>query len=159
MTKTDLFHEILVPIDFSPSSLQALRLAGKLAQIHGAQVTLLHVEPLSVVAPPTGMLSEGLWQTLEGVQDAVCASAKESLERWAQEELPKDVPARVRVMTGPPAMSVLELLDKGEVDLVVIGTHGRTGLPRLLMGSVAERITRLSPVPVLVAKEPAVVAA
>ncbi len=147
-----LFQHILVPTDFSEGSMDALRLAGRLAERCGGRLLLLHVEPLSAVAPPTGMLTDGLWERLESVQDAVCRSAAESLRRLAEEEVPSGVPATVKVLTGPAGQTILEVARHTEVDLIVLGTHGRTGLPRVLMGSVAERVVRQSPVPVMVAK-------
>ncbi len=147
-----LFHDILVPIDFSAGSMEALRLAGRLAGKCNARLLLLHVEPLSAVAPPTGMLTDGLWERLESVQDAICQSARESLQRLAEEVVPPGVATRARVLTGPAGQVILDVVLRGEVDLVVLGTHGRTGLPRVLVGSVAERVVRHSPVPVLVAK-------
>ena len=66
--------------------------------------------------------------------------------------MPSGVPATVKVLTGPAGQTILEVARPTEVDLIVLGTHGRTGLPRVLMGSVAERVVRQSPVPVMVAK-------
>ncbi len=152
MSSEALFEQILVPIDFSPCSREALVMAARLAESQGASLTLVHVAPLAIATPPTGLFAEGLMDTLQEVQDQACQGALETLSRWALEVVPESVSTRLRVRSGPAGMAILELLDQGGIDLVVMGTHGRTGLPRLLMGSVAERITRLSPVPVLVAR-------
>ena len=74
-------------------------------------------------------------------------------EFMATVTLPSSVSARTRLLSGDPAASLIAELKKGEHDLVVLGTHGRTGLAHLLLGSIAEKLVRLSPVPVLTVPE------
>lgn len=138
---------ILVPLDFSLGSRAALRHAVALAERFGARVEVLHVwEPSPVVAPESAA-----W--LGGDADTFWANLAEDLrkrlEALVAEEAPSStVPIAVEVEPGYVAHTILRKLERGEYDLVVMGTHGRTGLSHVLVGSVAERVVRLSPVPV-----------
>ena len=76
-------------------------------------------------------------------------------EFLAQVNLPSGVPVSSRLLAGEPASALLAEMKKGEHDLVVLSTHGRTGLAHLLLGSIAEKLVRLSPIPVLTVPNPA----
>lgn len=143
-----LFKNILVPIDFSETSLQALRLAVRLARHGQGRITLLHVgvTPVPIVGDiwlPSSAEIYTTWQT-QLVDEQAAA-----LRRVAREEIPEDVPHTTTVRDGFPPEEILEEVRTGNHDLVVMATHGRTGLERVVMGSVAERVIRQSPVPVL----------
>ncbi|PYE51854.1 universal stress protein [Deinococcus yavapaiensis] len=141
MTQTT-FQRILVPIDFSPSAARALTLAR--TSFPGAQVKLLHVvdaRAVSVtdystggvapVAPPVETLRE------EGRTDvALLQSLAEPGEEY-------------EVLAGEPVSGILNVADRWNADLIVMGTHGRTGLAHFFAGSVTERMVRESPIPVL----------
>ncbi len=137
------FKHILVPTDFSESAELALDLALELAPKFGAQITLLHATWL----PPHyyAAYAEGLaWPTeeLEGQArkeiDAVLTRAKKQYANVEKALRPGDAWQRI-----------LEAAEEGGVDLIVMGTHGRRGIARALLGSIAEKVVRLSPVPVL----------
>jgi nucleotide-binding universal stress UspA family protein len=144
---------ILVPIDFSPSARAALEYATFLAGKLGAELEVLHVwEPPGYVGPdalallPVGSGQPGWEQTRAEVQ------------REVEQQLAR-APARpralsVRVEAGEPSDAILRLARDGGVDLIVMGTHGRTGLSRLLIGSVAEAVLRRSACPVLTLRVP-----
>ena len=144
---------ILVPLDFSQGSRAALRHAGYLAKQLGAKLDVLHVwEPSPVVAPDhLSWLGGGVdtfWVNLS-------EDLKKRLAKLVAEEIPdaaEDV--TVEVEAGYVANTILRRLKKNGHDLIVMGTHGRTGLSHLVMGSVAERIVRLSPVPVMTVRVP-----
>ncbi len=135
---------ILHPTDFSPSSEAAFPLACSLARDYGARLVVLHVAP-----PPVVAYGETITALVD--EDTVEA-ARESLRRLRAPE-PK-VPIEHRVEVGDAAERILGVADEIGCSLIVLGTHGRTGLGRLLMGSVAEAVSRRAPCPVLTAKTP-----
>jgi nucleotide-binding universal stress UspA family protein len=134
-----------VPVDFSDYSKRAVEEAGDLASRNGARVTLLHVIELPPVfrgSPPADLV--------KGVE----ADAKAKLD-----DLAELIEARTRtqvtrlVRTGSAAGQILGVLhDDPTFDLVVAGSHGRTGFQRLMLGSVAEKLVRFAARPVLVAR-------
>ena len=139
---------ILVPVDFSPTSREALALAGSLARRAGGRLTLLHVG-----ATPTHSMTQAwspsMHMPIAELQERMKREPQALVERWLQSDVPKGVEARTVLREGfPPEEIVAEAQDH---DLVVIGTHGRTGADRVVLGSVAERVVRHCQVPVLVA--------
>jgi nucleotide-binding universal stress UspA family protein len=86
-------------------------------------------------------------------REELIESAREQLQKFAETNIPPAVPYDVRVMVGPPIDSILEQASESGADLIVMGTHGRTGIKRLLVGSVTEAVVRLAPVPVLAIHE------
>ena len=123
-----LFTRILVPIDFSEPSIEALRLAVSIGMKEGARLTLLHVD--------AGPLPD------EG--------ATSTMHRLLSQEVPASVHTDLTFDQGNPAERINHHATAGEHDLVVMGTHGKTGLERVILGSVAEVVVRTCPVPVLV---------
>ena len=141
-------HTILHPTDFSEHSTAALRLGCALARDHGARLVLLHV-----VMPPTIVYGEGL---LPPEPDSIFQEAREQLGRL---EVPGAGLAIDRRCTeGDPVTEILRVAQEIRTDLIVMGTHGRTGLGRLLMGSVAEEVVRKAPCPVMTVKTPSALA-
>ena len=138
---------ILVPIDFSRDSDAALQYAVSLAQQLGASVHLLHVIENELAA---GMWSAGVYTApVPGLHVDVVRGAEQRLERM----IPTIAGARYGlehdVRTGPPAATIVEFARDELSDLIVMGTHGRTGLAHALIGSVAEQVVRTAPCPVL----------
>ncbi len=138
-------HRILAPTDFSELSKQVLKDALDLAQTFHAKLLLLHVAEL----PPYPI--EGL------VPSTLGANLLEDIERQATNELAAVLPearstkldvAR-RVVIGLPYRKIVEVAEEAKVDLIIMATHGRTGLSHMVMGSVAERVVRTAPCPVL----------
>lgn len=130
---------IVHPTDFSEHSANAFQLAGGLARDYGARLILLHV-----VAHPTILYGEGV---LPPSSDFLRERAAEQL---AEMKLPDPtVVADNVVEEGDAAFEILRLAQDCHADLIVMGTHGRTGLSRLLMGSVAEQVMRKAPCPVV----------
>jgi nucleotide-binding universal stress UspA family protein len=134
---------ILHPTDFSEYSAFAFQLACSLARDHGAKVVVLHVYPPpiahgEVVArrQPNGFHEE-LWRLLRRVQAPV-----------------PEVSVSHRLEEGDPAAEVLRVAQESGCDLIVMGTHGRTGLRRVVLGSVAERVVRAAGCPVLTIRPP-----
>jgi len=137
-------HAILHPTDFSEYSAHALRMACALARDYGARLVLLHV-----AAPPTIGYAEGV---IPPDTEYYTEGLRDQLARL-------DVPAvgiqpERRLAEGDPVSEILRVAREINADLIVMGTHGRTGLSRLLMGSVAELVVRRSSCPVLTVKTP-----
>jgi nucleotide-binding universal stress UspA family protein len=144
-------HRILVPLDFSPSSDQALAYAAALAEEFGASLALLHViEDRLMTGPWPAEIYLGELPKLR--QDLVKEAERRTLE--CLESLnAKGITATGEVLIGGPSHVILEQAATMGVDLVVMGTHGRTGITHLLIGSVAERVIRHAPCPVFVVRE------
>lgn len=138
---------LLVPVDFSPSSEAALRWALEYARVTGARVELLHVvhEPnpaYEVVARGDLLqtLEEAAHTAIDAFAERVCAAAG------------PDVAVTRTVVVGTPASRIVEFVEAGGFQHVVMGAHGRNGLGESLLGSKAERVCRLSRVPVTIVK-------
>ena len=139
-------HRILVPTDFSEPAQAALKWAATLAREFKAQLYLLHVVP-EPYAYPWGTELSTLPMT-----DILAQSEEASRERLKELAATTQLPAdRVitRAVIGTPVDQVLVMVNDQQIDLVVLGTHGRGLVGHLLLGSVAERVVRRSPVPVL----------
>jgi nucleotide-binding universal stress UspA family protein len=139
---------ILVPIDFSPSSQAALEYAAFLAGEVGAALEVLHVwesggyvGPDALAAMPGISRPPGWEQTRAGVRREV--------ERFVERAHAHPAVVGVRVEAGTPVEAILAAVKAAGADLVIMGTHGRTGLSRLLLGSVAEEVLRRASCPVL----------
>jgi nucleotide-binding universal stress UspA family protein len=144
---------ILVPTDFSPCSSAALDHAAFLAERLDASLEVLHVlEPPQFMAPEVSMqLPGGPMQTLAQVARA---QAGRDMERFlAPLRRRTMLPVRQRIELGDPCDVILRLAEGSRYDLIVIGTHGRTGLAHLLMGSIAEKVVRQSSCPVLTVRQ------
>jgi nucleotide-binding universal stress UspA family protein len=142
------FSKIVCPIDFSPCSREALRVAAEFARERSASLVLAHVWE-----PPKWSTGE-IQVAPEVIQDMVDAEEAQ-LEAW--KATAKEFGARevgTRFLTGVAWDAILALLkDDPAIDLVVMGTHGRTGLKHVLLGSVAEKVVRHAPCPVLVVRD------
>jgi nucleotide-binding universal stress UspA family protein len=140
-----LLRTILHPTDFSPAAEEAFQLAGSLARDHGARLVVLHVNPLSTAdeiphdpVEEVERFKEKIWEEFHRLE-AIAPRIRE-------------VRLECKFVDGDPAREILRLAELTGCDLIVMGTHGRTGLTRLLMGSVAEKVLRKAPCPVLTVK-------
>jgi nucleotide-binding universal stress UspA family protein len=137
---------ILFPTDFSHRSEYAFRMATAVARDYGARLVVVHVAP-----PPLVVYGEGM-----------IAEQPELYQGELKEKLGGVLPADAKVAVehvladGDPATEILRLAKERNCDLIVMATHGWTGLTRLLMGSVAEAVVRKAPCPVLTVKAPSV---
>ncbi|MEZ4226436.1 MAG: universal stress protein [Polyangiaceae bacterium] len=143
---------ILVPVDFSACSRLALARAAELAKAFGATVDLLHVwESPAFVAPEAMVGVSGGTQTLADLAREHAESAMKEFLASAQGE--GFTVGKTLVKQGDPAKVIVETAEADNYDLVALGTHGRTGLSHLLLGSVAEKVVRRSRRPVLSVRE------
>ena len=137
---------ILVPVDFSTSSLHALDVAVALAIRFEASINLLHV--LNPMHAP-GRFDAPRLRSLRA--DSL-RDAKLKLARLARRHVKAHVPVRHRVLDGIAYAVILEAAARAKADMIVMGSKGRTGMRRFLVGSVAEKVIRHAPCPVLIAR-------
>jgi nucleotide-binding universal stress UspA family protein len=138
-----MYERILVPTDGSAGVERAIEQAARLAAVHGAEVHSIYVLNTANFA---SLPMETSW---EGVSDMLREDGEEALERVRNIVRGYDVPVRTHLIEGSPSREIVDFAVEEGCDLIVMGTHGRGGIDRLLLGSVAERVVRGSPVPVL----------
>lgn len=143
MASTPNIQRILVPYDFGEPAAAALAYALSLADKLGARVTLLHAYEV-----PTYGYAEMMAAAVEFASE-IERRAVESLEKIARDARRPGVELDTTVERGSAWMKIIDAAEKLPADLIVMGTHGRKGMPRLLLGSVAEKVVRSGPCPVL----------
>ena len=138
---------ILVPLDFSEHGAAVLDWASRLAEQHGSRIVLFHAYHLPVE-----------FQQLEGAYlppdfwANVKAEAEASLDRYAEDLRKRGVEVDAVVAEGYAATAIVDEVERQDADLIVIGTHGLSGLKHLLLGSIAERVVQKAPCAVLTVK-------
>lgn len=140
-----MFKHILCPIDGSDRSLQALEMAATFAAEQGADLTICTiVDPSKAAAMAFGdpAMSNACFDALEDEAKAMVAEAAERVQ--------KAVVAHTAVICGRPVESIVQYAGENGCDLIVVGSHGRSGIQRALLGSVAEGVIRHASVPVLI---------
>jgi nucleotide-binding universal stress UspA family protein len=141
---------ILAPTDFSPHSERAVQFACGLAETFGAQLHLVHVLSEIIPAGPDPLLMPVMppqfYEENEG-------RARETLQKILDPAWGKPAGVTTAVRWGGPVEAIVEYAREQRIELVVIATHGRTGLSHVLLGSVAERIVREAPCPVLTLRD------
>ena len=139
-----LFNKILLPTDFSDHANEALRYATQLAQTHAASLCLVHAYDLLPYALPEGPIMDA--QQLEAVR----AAFQKQLEQLRQKAVAAGASrVETQLLQGPASSEIVRVASDQGFDLIVMGTHGRTGLAHLLIGSVTEKVVRKAPCPVL----------
>jgi nucleotide-binding universal stress UspA family protein len=142
-------EKILVPIDFSEHSKSALSYAREIAALYGSSLQLIHVieEPVyPYFYAPAGGFS--MAQQLEELR----VKTDEALEKLMGESRGPEVPYEKSVVSGRPAIEITRFAEEQSSDMIVIATHGLSGLERLLVGSTAEQVVRLAACPVFSVK-------
>jgi nucleotide-binding universal stress UspA family protein len=158
------FTHVLAPTDFSAPATHAVRHAIEEARLHGAKVTLLHVLPArsgtdvyyvagAAESARPGSLDPAVETCLGAPSEpaAVRSDPTDAALTRLRDLVPESFhgPWDAEVADGGPADAIVRFARGHHVDLIVMGTHGRAGLPRMLLGSVAERVLRLAPCPVM----------
>jgi nucleotide-binding universal stress UspA family protein len=144
-------RKILVPLDFSPASDHALQYARRLGTDAGSSLHLLHViEDRMLVGPWTTEVYLG---ELPRIRESLIRDAEARIREYASGIMKAGVEITTEILIGSPAHAIVESASAPDVDLIVMGTHGRTGVVHFLLGSVAERVVRHAPCPVLVVRE------
>ena len=137
---------ILCPTDFSKASMSALPYAVDIARLFKAQIFIMHV------VPPLPALVEGAGIYIQLPVEYLASLRTEAdklIDKMLLEQIPREVKASKVLVDGDAAHEILQAVEKFQIDLITITTHGRTGWQHLILGSVAEKIVRMSKVPVL----------
>lgn len=144
-------QQILHPTDFSPASREALNYALALAARFDARLHVLHVLPdaSALAIGPAGFVPAGLPEIQEQLRQEHEQEAGKLLADWVADSESLTQPVERATRSGTTFMEIIRYARDADVDLIVIGTHGRTGLSHVLMGSVAEKVVQKSTCPVL----------
>jgi nucleotide-binding universal stress UspA family protein len=142
-------RRILSPTDFSELATRSLEYAVELARRTGAEIVVMYADPF---LPPPHFTSDQMDDLVRNL-DMHRAAAKKELERYAAENVPSEVPMQTRVIEDTPASAIVKTADEVEADVIVMGTHGRGGVNRFLLGSVAERVLHETSRPLLTVRE------
>lgn len=138
--------KILVPLDFSDSSRQALRYAVAFASHFQASLILLHVVEFNYVGSDFNLVETSQIET------DLREGAGQRLEEWLKQETSQQVPAQPIVKVGRPYHEIVETAQADGIDLILIATHGHSSLAHVLLGSTVERVVRYAPCPVLIVR-------
>jgi len=144
-------RKILCPVDFSENSEHALDYAIAFAEANKARLQILHVmEPPVYAMPSYPVVSDFAVEAVREFRKS-CEDRLQELTERVRERYP-DIESSL--VTGTPFIEIIATAKEEDVDLLVLGTHGRTGLAHMLVGSVAEKIVRKAPCPVLTVRHP-----
>jgi len=141
---------ILFPTDFSEGSAQALKYAVEFAKKYNAKLYILHV--IYDMAKGSGLYVPHV--SMDQLYRDIVEGAKKELDNFGVEDLSGMKNVERTVMTGVPHHEIVGFADKNKIDMIIIGTHGRTGIDRLLFGSTASQVVRNAPCPVLTVRVP-----
>jgi nucleotide-binding universal stress UspA family protein len=143
---------ILFPTDFSECSSAALDCASYLASATGARLYILYVDELKDVSVPAIPPVEGGYFYAAAWDD----ERREELQKMLTKTVPSvaNIAYEHRLLTGSPTAQILQFAEQESIDLIVMGSHGRTGFSKLVMGSVAQAVMRGAKCPVLIVKQP-----
>lgn len=139
-----MYKKILIPTDGSETAEIAVRHGVELARALGSKVYGLYVIDISAFA---GIPTEAIWESMRGLLEEEGRKALDAIEKAAKEA---NVECEVLLKEGVPAEDIVRTAKDEKVELIIMGTAGRTGLDRFLLGSVAEKVVRTSPCPVMV---------
>ncbi|CAB3288320.1 UspA domain protein [Methanocaldococcus lauensis] len=143
-----MYKKIVVPTDGSDVSIEAAKHAIVIAKKFDAEIYAIYVVDVS---PFVGIPAEGTWELISEVLREEGEEALKKIKKMAEDN---DVEVHTEMIEGVPAKEIVEYAEKKEADLIVMGTTGKTGLERILLGSVAERVIKNAHCPVLVVKKP-----
>ncbi|OUY07408.1 universal stress protein [Acinetobacter populi] len=144
------YQHILVPVDDSPISYAAAEDALSLAKLSGSQVTLLSVV---AVDPFVGVDFYKIAPAITDYFMQAESGAKSRLEELQQSFVNDGIDVQTKIYHGAPAEGILYVADEVNADLIVMGSHGRTGVKKLMIGSVAQAVLAQSHIPVLIVKQ------
>jgi nucleotide-binding universal stress UspA family protein len=136
---------VLVATDFGPASDPAVSYGREFARTFGARLHVLHVVDNPIVYSGT----EAVGVNFAQIQADLEAAARQAMDRTVTAEDREQLRAVSAILTGPPAFEIAEYARVNEIDMVIVGTHGRRMISHLLLGSVAEKVVRIAPCPVL----------
>ena len=142
--------KILCPVDFSEPSDAALVSAVELAERYSASIILVHaITQIDQTPSPSYTLTHHLMDQIPKIMGQMTENAHKAMQDLIKNHVEERIPAEHRVVIGDPAESIVELAENEEADLIVMATHGRSGIKGLFFGSVAEKVVRSAACPVL----------
>jgi len=142
--------KILVPIDFSDYSKNALKYAAQFAKQFNAKIYLIYVvEPM--IYPADFSMGQ---VAIPSTDIDLHSRAEEELKKLAKDIINGNSQVEIFIKTGKPFVEIIEAASANDIDLIIIATHGHTGVEHLLFGSTAEKVVRKAPCPVLTLREP-----
>ncbi len=142
--------KVLVPIDFSDYSKSALKYAVNFAKSFNADIILIYVvEP--IIYPPDFSMGQIAMPSINTEWDD---RAKDELQKLAKSEINEIANVKTIIKTGKPFVEIIETAKEENIDLIIIATHGHSGVEHILFGSTAEKVVRKAPCPVLTLREP-----
>lgn len=142
--------KIVVGTDFSELATAALRFAASIAARTGAELIVVYADTFEPPLEFTATETPHMIETIDGEK----RRARMELEAYVQEHVPPGVAREVVVADALPAMAITSIAEAEHADLIAVGTHGRRGISRLILGSVAEEVMRTAKVPVLTVRTP-----
>lgn len=147
----ELIKKILVPIDFSDYSKNALKYAVQFAKQFNAKISLIYVvEP--IIYPADFSMGQ---VAIPSTDIDLHSRAEDELKNLAKNMIEASIVGETIIKTGKPFVEIIETAKEKDADLIIIATHGHTGVEHLLFGSTAEKVVRKAPCPVLTLREPA----
>lgn len=147
-------NKILCPVDFSEPSRAAVKAAVDLAEHFSAEIVLFHaINQIDPTPTPAYTLTNHLMDQIPEIMQQMSDNAHKALQEVTDNQIADRVPFRQLVEIGDPADSIVRIADKEQVDLIVIDTHGRSGIKGFFFGSVAEKVVRTAACPVLTLKQ------
>jgi len=136
--------QILVPVDFSDTSKLAMKYAAEFAHKFKAELHIIHaVEPVVYASEPFAPINTG------EIQVAQERMARDEIAKWHRSFIPDEIKTHEDVMIGKAYTEIIRYAQEHKIDVIIIGTHGRSGFDHFLLGSTAEKVVRKSPCPVL----------
>ena len=147
-TNTIRLERILVPIDFSEPSKKALRYAISFAKHFGAELVVEYVVEPAVYPADFSFGQMGI----PNIEKELRERGKQELRRLLEEDIAGQVSAKAVIRTGKPFLEIIDVARDQDVDLIIIATHGHTGVEHIIFGSTAEKVVRKAPCPVLVVR-------
>jgi len=143
------FKKILCPTDFSEPSLCGLKMAKELATGHDTEIILLNVhKPIPHLPKPRQTASETTFD-VSGYEQVIVEEAREQLRELQEQIIGTEITTQVHVHMGSADHEILAVAEEEQVDAICIATHGHTGLKKIVFGSVAQRVVRRAPCPVI----------
>jgi len=141
-----LYRKILIPTDNSKVSIEAARHGLEIAKLMKSKVYVIYVVD---IMPFVGLPTEGFWETMKEILEEEGKEAFKKIENMA-EKIGVDI--TTEILEGSPAKEIVEYAEKKGIDLIVMGTSGKSGIDKLLLGSVAEKVSKKTHCPVLLVK-------
>ena len=143
-------RKIICPVDFSEPSDAALNSAVELAEHFSAEMVLCHaINEIDPTPSPSYTLTNQLMDQIPQIMGQMTENAHKAMQDLIKNHVGERIPADHRVVLGDPAKSIVKLAEDEQADLIVMATHGRSGIKGLFFGSVAEKVVRSATCPVL----------